>query len=168
MGQRGPVPGPKAARGSRPTYTVGVPRCPAWLGRTARAVWKRTVRELTAAGTAAVIDGDVIAAYASAVADLEAVSVELDRSGVVVEVETVDRNGKPTGHTVLKPNPLLKAKNELLGRVRQLADALGIGPVSRARVSAGPTVGPEPKRPNEILRIRDDIARIRAEFHKGG
>lgn len=137
---------------------------PSWLNKTARAVWKRTVAELSAAGTVAVVDGELVAAYASAVADLEALSKELDAAGLVVAVESVDRNGRPTGHVVRKPNPLLKAKTELYGRVRQLADALGVGPVARTRVDTAPAVG-EVARPNKVLELR---ARVEAARAAGG
>ena len=141
MGRHGVAPGSGKTAGKtrgRPTYSPGVPKCPAWLSRGAKVVWRRTVAELEASKTLALIDVDVVAAYSSAVADLEAVSMALDNSGVVVSVPTVDRNGRPTGHTIQKPNPLLKAKSELLARVRQYAESLGIGPVSRTREPATP------------------------------
>lgn len=160
MGQRGPKPRPKFGTPVRAKYPAGVPRLPGWLNKAARAVWKRTVAELAAAKTVAVVDGELVAAYASAVADLELMSKELDAAGLVVEVQTVDRNGRPTGHTVRKPNPLLKAKVELLGRVRQLADALGVGPVARTRVDTAPAVG-EAERPNAVLMLKARIERAR-------
>lgn len=163
MGQRGPKPKRATPGVKRPTYSVGVLRCPSWLGKTARAVFRRTVAELQASKTVAMIDADLIAAYSSAVADLEAVSVELDRAGVVLDVMTVDRNGKPTGHTQQKANPLLKAKGELLGRVGRLADQLGIGPVSRSRVMTAPSVLPDLSG-NKVLEIKARIEAARAGF----
>lgn len=165
MGARGPKPGRGSGRAGRPAFVVGVPRCPTWLGKSARAVFRRTVAELQAARTVAVIDGDLLAAYSSAVADLEAVSVELDRAGVVLEVASLDRNGRPVGHMVKKPNPLLKAKGELLGRVGRLADQLGIGPVSRSRVQTAPPVGANAG--NKVLEIKARIEAARAGFGKG-
>lgn len=156
--------GPKPKGGTRPQYAADVPDCPEWLGEAARAIWLRVIGELVASKTLAAIDADVIAAYASAVADLAAVSEALDRSGVVVEIETVDRNGKPTGHVVQKTNPLLKAKNELLGRVGVLASALGIGPVSRTRVNSSTTHEPTTPKTNKVLGIRE---RIEAARNKG-
>jgi P27 family predicted phage terminase small subunit len=166
MGKRGPKPKHGSRQAAKPSYAVGALKCPTWLGKSARAVFRRTLAEMQTARTVAVIDDDLLAAYASAVADLEAVSVELDRAGGVLETQTTDRNGKPTGFTVQKANPLLKAKGELLGRVGRLADQLGIGPVSRSRVTTATAVGPDPG--NKVLAIRAKIEAARAEFAAKG
>src|SRR4051812_23772924 len=99
MGQRGPKPRPKLkllAGNTGPTSAPGEPSCPSWLGKSARACWRRTVRELSAAGVLTVADGDTVAAYSTVVADLEKLSAEIDRDGLMIEVPTFDRNGKPT------------------------------------------------------------------------
>src|SRR5689334_7401290 len=104
MGQRGPkvgqyrmrpVPsGSSLARGRGPNYTPGVPKCPQHLGKAARAVWKRTAAEMERAGTITHADRDILAAYCVAVADLEALSAEIDRDGIMVSVSLCDRNNK--------------------------------------------------------------------------
>jgi P27 family predicted phage terminase small subunit len=122
-------------------------------------VFRRVAKELADAGAAATVDVDLIASYAAAVADLAAVSAAIDKAGVVVEVPTFNRNGKPTGHSTQKPNPLLKTKDALLGRVKQLADALGIGPAARSRAGAPADAGKASD--NKMIAIRDRIEAIR-------
>lgn len=171
MGRRGPkrgqyryrpvAAGSAAPAPSGPKFSTVEPRCPAWLDPSAKAVWRRVVRELSAAGTLATVDAELLASYSTSVADLAAVTRSIGRSGVVIEVPTFNRNGKPTGHVVEKPNPLLRTKDALLGRMKQLADALGVGPVARSRQGALAVERSEPV--NRVLQLRDRIAAIRAE-----
>lgn len=171
MGLRGPKPKPKrlpfpgpgngASGGSAARFTPGAPPCPSWLSRAAKAVWRRTVAELTAAGVLATADRDTLAAYCCAVADLESLSARIDADGLMIEVAALDRNGKPTGVKVLKPHPGLKWRQDLMLKVRQLAAEFGLTPASRTR--AGATAEPERDQPNRVLAIRDRIAGLRAK-----
>ena len=75
MGRRGPPPKPTKLKllagnpGKRPLNRrepqprKTTPRCPAWLGKEARAVWKRMVPELRRMGVLTVIDGEALAAF---------------------------------------------------------------------------------------------------------
>ncbi len=175
MGQRGPKPGqytmrmlpagaPTAKAG--PRYTSGEPDMPKHLGKAARAVWKRTVREMSAAGALAVADRDILAAYCVAVADLEALSARIEADGLMVDVPTFDRNGQPTGATVCKPHPALKHRSDLMNKVRQFADALGLNPAARAKAGTAAEVPAAPGTGNRVLSIRDRIQAARAAGEK--
>lgn len=172
MGQRGPKPknpalkmlagnpGKRPIAGtSAPRFAPGAPKCPGWLNAEARKVFRRVVGELADADVCATVDADLIASYAAAVADLAAVSTAIDRGGVVIAVPTFNRNGKPTGHSAERPNPLLRTKDALMGRVRQLADALGIGPAARLR--AGASADTQVPVGNKVLALRDRIQALR-------
>ncbi|MBP3959444.1 phage terminase small subunit P27 family [Gemmata sp. G18] len=170
MGQRGPKPGqyvmrpmpkgsPAASKGAS-RYRPGAPACPSWLSKTAKKVFKRVVGDMLEAGTVANVDVGLIASYATAEADLAEVRKALNKTGVVIEVPTLDRNGRPTGHSVEKPNPLLRTQDALLGRVKQLADALGISPAARSRAGAAPEAAPTAAT-NKVIAIRDRIAALR-------
>jgi|GEM_PF-925048 len=170
MGQRGPKPGQfkmrpvpagsSLAKSSGPRYATGEPDMPKHLGKAARAVWKRTVREMTAAGTLTLVDRDILAAYCVAVGDLETLSRDIDADGLMVDVPTVDRNGRPTGATLRKPHPGLKWRSDLLNKVRQLAAELGLTPAARSRAG---TVAEAPNAtPNKVLAIRDRIQAARS------
>jgi P27 family predicted phage terminase small subunit len=108
----------------------------------------------------ATADRDTLAAYCSAVADLEALSAAIDRDGLVIEVPALDRNGRPTGAMIRKPNPLIKWKSDALNRVKQLAAEFGLTPAARSR--AGATAAPERDQPNRVIQIRDRITAMRA------
>jgi P27 family predicted phage terminase small subunit len=151
MGARGPKPGqyrmrpmpasaPAASRaGTR--YAAGEPDMPKHLGKAARAVWKRTVREMTAAGTLAVVDRDLIATYCVAVADLEALRARIEADGQMIDVPLLDRNNRPTGATVCRPHPALRYQSDLMNRIRQFAGELGITPAARSRAGTGEAGG---------------------------
>ena len=170
MGQRGPKPGQyvmrpmpagsPSARKSGARYTPGAPDMPKHLGKSARAAWKRTVREMLAAGTLAVCDRDILAAYCAALADLEALTVEIDRNGLMIDAPTFDRNGTPTGATARKPHPALKWRSDLFNKVRQYAGELGITPAARLR--AGASAEAPATNQNKVIGIRDRIQAARA------
>jgi P27 family predicted phage terminase small subunit len=169
MGQRGPHPKHPAlkmreralaAKVSGPRYAAGEPDLPRHLGKAARAVWQRTAREMGAARTLVLADRDILAAYCVAVADLETLSAEIDRDGLMIDAPTFDRNGKPTGATVRKPHPGLKWRSDLMNKVRQLAAELGLTPAARAR-AGGAAETPAAGAGNKVLAIRERVAAIR-------
>ena len=134
---------------------------PKHLGKAARAVWKRTVREMSAAGALAVADRDVLAAYCVAVADLEALSARIEADGLMIDAPTFDRNGKPTGATVCKPHPGLKWRSDLMNRVRQYAADLGLTPAARSRAGSS-AEAPTAAGGNKVIAIRDRIQAARS------
>lgn len=155
--------GAPTAKASGPKYATGAPDMPKHLGKAVRAVWKRTVREMSEAGALARVDRDVLAAYCVAVADLEALSARIEADGLMVDVPTLDRNGRPTGATVCKPHPALKWRADLMNKVRQFATDLGLTPAARSR--AGSTAVETPTASgNKVVAIRDRIQAARAGF----
>lgn len=177
MGARGPKAKPLALKmlagnpGKRPLaagrgakWTAGSPAMPKHLGKSARAVWKRTAQELADAGVLALADRDILAAYAVAVADLEALSARIEKDGLMVEVDSLDRNGRPTGVKVLKAHPGLKWRQDLLGKVRQLASELGVTPAARSRVSGPPEAN---LAGNKVLELRARIEAARSSIPAG-
>ncbi|VTR90826.1 Terminase OS=Bifidobacterium scardovii GN=BSCA_1010 PE=4 SV=1: Terminase_4 [Gemmata massiliana] len=172
MGARGPKKGqysmrpmPKGApapvRGGT-RYKSGAPDRPKHLGKAARKVWDRTVKEMDAAGALAVADRDVLAVYCVAVADLEALSAEIERDGLMIDIPTFDRNGRPTGATNRKPHPGLKWRADLMNKVRQYAETLGLTPAARSRAGAAPEAAPTAAT-NKVIALRDRIAALRAD-----
>lgn len=173
MGARGPRPKPLSLKllagnpGRRPLtdgagvrFAPGVPSVPSHLGARARAVWRRVVKELDAAGVLAVADRDALAAYCCCVADVEELTRLIDAEGLMVEVPTVDRNGELTGDTVRKPHPALKWRSDLLLKVKQFAAEFGLTPASRSRV-AGQASAPGDQSGNKVLQIRERIRAAR-------
>jgi len=140
MGKRGPkkTPTPKLApdgntarykRRNEPTPTPGVPKCPTWLCRKGKAIWRELTPKLKAAGILTVIDGNGLSRYCELVVRFREAAVELRGEPRVVT----------QGNGVSSPNPLLKVVLELSKELARLEAAYGLTPSDRAglAVSAG-------------------------------
>ena len=176
MGQRGPKPGQykvrfvpagaaKAQASGSPRFAMGKPKCPPWLSRAARAIWRERAAELDAAGVLALADVDLLATFCSEAADVAVITQTIDREGLMVSAPVKDRHGNLTGEVIRKPHPLLKVKDAKVARLRQLADALCIGAASRARTGTAPAVGAD-KPPGKLAEIRERIRRAREGFSR--
>ncbi len=114
-----PMPvGAPAARTSAPRYATGAPDMPKHLGKRRGRLEAHNGSD-DRSRTLAVVDRDILAAFCVAVADLETLSAEIDRDGLMIDAPTVDRNGRPSGATVRKPHPALKWRSDLMNKVRQ-------------------------------------------------
>lgn len=131
MGARGPQPTPTEtlkARGSwraklragEVQYERGVPSCPTWLSREAKAEWKRQVVQLDGAGVLQLADRAILAAYCEAWGELWELSKGVKKLGYVKAIQ----------------RGLLSAKNRAADRLVKLADRFGFSPAARARVKA--------------------------------
>jgi P27 family predicted phage terminase small subunit len=110
------------------------------------------------------VDRDILAAYATAVADLEALSARIDKDGLVIKVPALDRNGEPSGAMIIKAHPALKWRQDLLTKVKQLASEIGVTPAARSRVSASSESENKDKPINPILALRDRVRTARDTF----
>jgi P27 family predicted phage terminase small subunit len=137
MSTPGPKPMPthlRVVRGTRPDRInkkepkprAAKPKCPTWLSDEAKAVWRRTVKELEAMNILASADQDIIVAYANAVVNFQRATELVDRSGVLVKGR---RDGVVT-------NPAVRVQRDAAQLIRQLASELGLTPSSRTRLSA--------------------------------
>ena len=71
MGRRGPTvlklmagnPGKRPLNKREPQPRRTTPRCPAWLNKKAKTVWRRIVPELRDMGILTVVDGEALAAF---------------------------------------------------------------------------------------------------------
>jgi len=150
MSARGPSPTPTPileARGSwrakeragEPRPPVKAPSCPAWLGKEAKAEWKRQVKLLVAAGVLAELDRAALAAWCEAWEEF-------------VLARHVIAHGEPDGankgHVVrgsagsFVVSPWVRVKNAAVQRLLQLAAQFGFTPAARARLQvAGEDAG---------------------------
>jgi P27 family predicted phage terminase small subunit len=144
MGRRGPAPTPterlKLAgswranhRTGEPKPTVGRPRCPAWLDKAAKAKWRALVPELERLGLLTVIDGDALAAYCQAWAELEIATRTLQAEGRTF--------GTESGY--LAPHPAVAQQRSAWNAVKSFAALFGLDPSSRSRISAPPDAAAE-------------------------
>ena len=145
MGRRGPKPTPSSTLrlvGSRelerrvegPRAVPGTPSPPSWLGREARAEWRRVVPDLARMGTLARIDRATVSAYCEAwAAYVEAVQ-DVDTHGTVQK----SRDG------VDQRTPYVALLKDARAAMQQLAQQLGLSPASRLRMTSKAPVEIDP------------------------
>ncbi len=133
MGKRGPVSRSrksKAVRGSpgkRPVEPVrqgpapGRPKCPAFLGKVARAKWRQVVPHLEALGVLTAVDGDVLTAYCLAWEELQAATELLRTEG----------RTSLKGSGGLGAHPAVAMQRTAWKAVKDFAAVLGLSPGCR-------------------------------------
>lgn len=147
---------------AEPKYPAAAPPKPAWLSRAAAAEWDRIVPLLLERRVLAEVDLGVLAAYCTAVGDLQMASEALKRKGVARYFKS---------GTLWKEHPAVKACREAEHDVRLLAGELGVSPASRSKVSSIPVpaeenremTAPEPRRraPGKPAALQQQLAAYR-------
>ena len=137
MARPGPAPTPthlKVVRGERkdrintkePKPVGNKPKCPAWLSKEAKQVWKRTAAQLDAMSLLYAADQDILLSYAVAVVTYKQATQLVDQQGVLIEGR---RDGQVT-------NPAVRVQRDQATLIRMLASELGLTPSSRSRLKA--------------------------------
>jgi len=137
MAKPGPAPTPthlRVIRGERkdrinksePKPKTSKPKCPSWMSDEAKAVWRRTSKQLDAMGLLFEADQDILAAYVNAVVNYQKASELVDRSGVLIKGR---RDGVVT-------NPAVRVQRDSATLIRMLAGELGLTPSARTRLKA--------------------------------
>jgi P27 family predicted phage terminase small subunit len=103
---------------------VGVPSAPAWLPAEAKAYYRRTARELVAAGVATRLDGTVLAMHAAAWWRWQSAERALIEHGPVIR--------GPAGTPVA--SPYVKLARDAYVETLRTAVELGLTPSARGRV----------------------------------
>ena len=127
MARPGPAPTPthlRVVRGVRPDRIntsepqppKAEPKCPTWLSRDAKVVWKRTAEQLRSMGLLFEADQDVLVAYVGAVVNYQRATKLVDQEGIVVEGR---RDGMVT-------NPAVRVQRDAAQQIRMLASELGL------------------------------------------
>lgn len=139
MGNRGPAKKPTALkllqgehRASRINANEPVPRPlppepPGWLPKDVRAVWDRTLVELTAMNLAASADGDSLVVFCQAVVHYAEACRLVNTAGILIKGE----NGG-----VVK-NPAMQIVRDTGHTIRTMGGQFGLTPAARAGLSAG-------------------------------
>ena len=144
MGRRGPAPLPTAVKQLRgnpgkralnkeePRPAATMPRCPAHLGKEARAEWRRVARGLHEAGLLTQIDRAALAVYCQAWERWVRAEGQVARHGEVV---------KTAAGNVMQ-NPYLSIANRAMRQMREMARELGMTPSARSQIRVQPLEGP--------------------------
>jgi P27 family predicted phage terminase small subunit len=137
MAKPGPAPTPshlRIVRGDRkdrintnePKPKKAKPKCPSWLSKEAKAVWRRTSAQLDAMGLLFEADQDILAAYSVAVVTYQQATKLVEEQGVLVE-------GRRDGWVT---NPAVRVQRDQATLIRMLASEMGLTPSSRTRLKA--------------------------------
>ena len=128
------INGGNPLRGGRGASADSLPTCPAHLNPSAKAEWKRLAAELQRLRILSQLDRAALAAYCQAYGRW----VEAERQ--LKETPTLIR--LPSGY--IQPSPWLGIAHKQLELMHKFLGELGLSPVSRARVSTLPKLGPKP------------------------
>ena len=144
MGKRGPAPKPTALKrlegnpGKRPLpqnepTPTGIPVCPSWLSREAKAAWRLYVPELEALGIVGAVDSAALAALCTCYATFKRADEAIQEHGLTFET--------PNGYIQQRPEVSIRSK--ALEQMRQYLSEFGMSPSSRSRIVAPPKEEPE-------------------------
>lgn len=146
MGSRGPAPKPTELRilhgeknknrinTAEPKPTAVEIRCPAHLSPGAKRVWRRLAPDLIAKRVLTAWDVDEFASFCDAADRHREASVELDRSGTVVEEPIVSKTGEVVGHRMVLSKwwQVWKGSSEVMLRC---GARFGLSPSDRSQLS---------------------------------
>ena len=141
-------PGKRPLNSREPRARVKAPTCPKHLGKTARAEWRRVVRELTAMRVLSEIDRAALAGYCVAYGRWVEAEEQVAKLGTVVKTT----NGN------LIQNPYLSIANRALIDMAKLATEFGMTPSSRSRVKVD-----APREKSEFELFLEKKQRLQAE-----
>jgi P27 family predicted phage terminase small subunit len=162
MGHRGPKPKPVSLKllagnpGKRGAGSgggrarLGAPPRPPELTGEAAAEWDRVVTELVEAGTLAVCDRGILAAYCLAVADMLAARAVIQADGRFLRAPVQTSKGEVVGESI-RVHPAVGVLDKASARVHRLGTSLGLTPASRSRSGEAPAASRE----NKVVAIRE-------------
>jgi P27 family predicted phage terminase small subunit len=131
-------PGKRPLNPREPQPAARRPRCPDWLAPEAKNKWKLLAPELARLGLLTVIDGDALAAYCTAWAELKAASETLAAEGRFVKVggtalHKADGTVEHVGYQ-LQPHPAVAQQRSALAQLKGFAALFGLDPSSRSKL----------------------------------
>jgi P27 family predicted phage terminase small subunit len=124
-------PGKRKVNNRGPRLDRGVPRRPRWLSPAGKVKFRQLARPLVRMGVMTALDGDALAAYCQAYAELREATMALERDGRTL----TDERGN------VRPHPAFAQQQQALKAMRAGAALFGLDPVSRQRIAAEPTDG---------------------------
>ena len=116
-------PGPNAVQ-----LECKAPRCPKWLSKDARKIFRRMCKELKELRTIATIDQGAIVMYAVLAARFQEAEAGVRKSGLIVK----DEKGRP------RVSPYVKICNDCIAQLLRISTEFGLTPASRGRIHAIP------------------------------
>src|SRR5262245_55438149 len=118
-------PGRRPLNDREPLPQRGRPRCPQWLDAEAKRQWRQLVPELDRLGLLTVVDGNALAAYGQAWAELRQATETLKEEGRY----TTNAAGTRISH------PAVAQQRSAWKAIQMFAALFGLDPSSRSRLS---------------------------------
>lgn len=149
MGRRGPTPTPTevlkqrgsrraAARTGEPKPEAKTPRCPTWLSKEAKAVWKQVAKQLAELGVLTEIDGNALARYCSLWVRWRRATAHLEANGETYPL--LDEKGNVR---CLQQYPEVAIVNKLSVLLLRLEQEYGLTPAARTRIRVDVPAAPD-------------------------
>ena len=110
----------------------GRPRCPTFLHRYAKALWRRLVPELSRCGILSAIDTEALAAYCTTFAEWRLCAEDLQKHGHYFERTKTYTNG--TVKEPVVPNPEVRNYTNLTAALVKFQGEFGLTPSARTRI----------------------------------
>ena len=119
---------------TREPLAIGKPKCPAWLGKDAKAEFRRLTRLLGDMGLLGAVDANALTRYCSTWVRWRQSIQLLEKSGEVVVYR--DENGKPKA---VQPSAFASIVRGLSEELSRLEAAFGMTPSARSRIEVQPS-----------------------------
>ena len=142
MGRRGPAPTPteilklrgstlvtKRRDQSEPKAPKGKPRCPDWLDKDAKTMWRHLVPLLDAMGVLTRLDGNALARYCRLWSRWRKAEAFIDKNGEMFPIRQDNGQVKYFGQW-----PQVAIAHKLALQLTRLEQELGMTPAARTRV----------------------------------
>jgi P27 family predicted phage terminase small subunit len=134
-------PGHRPLNEREPKPDLGEPPMPKWLSKLARKYWKNIAPFLLKMKVLCKVDGEALASYCEACANLQRAQDEIELNGVLITIYETGDDGKPLkdehGRRIVldvKTNPAVTIADKAMKMKRALGGDFGLSPVSRAKL----------------------------------
>lgn len=121
---------------SEPKPRDGEVRCPSWLSKEAKAVWRRIAPDLIAKKVLTAWDVDAFVSFCNAVANNRLAQHDLDENGLRIVVPVRELANGEVVYDV-RSNPNWQVVKETSTLIATLGGRFGLNPSDRSRLSVG-------------------------------
>ena len=121
-------PGHRPLPENEPEFSAEVPPCPQWMGRVAKAEWRRIVKELDPQGLITPAYRAMLVGYCELYEELRRLTLVVQEEGQFYASES----------GVKREHPAAKARRDCLQRLNTYQALFGLSPADSSKVSAKP------------------------------
>lgn len=129
-------PGKRPLPANEPKPRPISPKCPAWLNREAKRLWKKLMPELERLGLMTIINGPAFEAVCQSYATWVHCEKYLEKHGLTLDLERHDKEGNVIG-TYVQQRPEVAIGQKALQAMKAFCTEFGLTPASMSRISTG-------------------------------